>query len=173
MPNPSIRRPPGPRPHFLIGNFPLGRADPLAVFRLGAGIRRYLLLSRRVDSRLFSEFAGAHRIRSGHQSAEFPEGSRYPKQPLVSRSGFADERRRRVVTAAQAVPACISSRTACVVCADYHRVRRGNAGVLERQRKPRRPSGDDAAHAAGRRQGAIQRRCGRKRVGKSLRLSIC
>src|SRR5690349_4996673 len=32
MPNPSIRRPPGPRPHFLIGNFPLGRADPLAVF---------------------------------------------------------------------------------------------------------------------------------------------
>ena len=32
MPNRSITRPPGPEPHFLIGNFPLGRPDPLAVF---------------------------------------------------------------------------------------------------------------------------------------------
>jgi cytochrome P450 len=32
MPNRRIRRPPGPKPHFLIGNFPLGRPDPLAVF---------------------------------------------------------------------------------------------------------------------------------------------
>ena len=32
MPNRSITRPPGPEPHFLIGNFPLGSPDPLAVF---------------------------------------------------------------------------------------------------------------------------------------------
>ncbi len=32
MANRRITRPPGPRPHFLIGNFPLGRPDPLAVF---------------------------------------------------------------------------------------------------------------------------------------------
>jgi cytochrome P450 len=29
---PAIRRPPGPKPHFLIGNFPLGSSDPLSVF---------------------------------------------------------------------------------------------------------------------------------------------
>ncbi len=32
MANRRITRPPGPEPHFLIGNFPLGRPDPLAVF---------------------------------------------------------------------------------------------------------------------------------------------
>ncbi len=32
MPNRSITRPPGPKPRFLVGNFPLGRPDPLAVF---------------------------------------------------------------------------------------------------------------------------------------------
>ena len=32
MANRRITRPPGPRPHFLIGNFPLGSPDPLAVF---------------------------------------------------------------------------------------------------------------------------------------------
>jgi cytochrome P450 len=32
VPNHSITRPPGPKPHFLIGNFPLTRPDPLAVF---------------------------------------------------------------------------------------------------------------------------------------------
>ncbi len=32
MPAASNRRPPGPRPRFLIGNFPLFSADPLAVF---------------------------------------------------------------------------------------------------------------------------------------------
>jgi cytochrome P450 len=29
---PVIRRPPGPKPHFLIGNFPLGSRDPLSLF---------------------------------------------------------------------------------------------------------------------------------------------
>jgi cytochrome P450 len=29
---PAIRRPPGPKPHLLIGNFPLGSPDPLSVF---------------------------------------------------------------------------------------------------------------------------------------------
>ena len=28
----SIRRPPGPKPHFLIGNLPLASPEPLAVF---------------------------------------------------------------------------------------------------------------------------------------------
>jgi cytochrome P450 len=28
----AIHRPPGPKPHFLIGNFPLGSHDPLALF---------------------------------------------------------------------------------------------------------------------------------------------
>ena len=32
MANRRITRPPGPEPHFLIGNFPLRRPDPLAVF---------------------------------------------------------------------------------------------------------------------------------------------
>ena len=32
MANRRIRRPPGPKPRFLVGNFPLGRPDPLAVF---------------------------------------------------------------------------------------------------------------------------------------------
>src|SRR6184192_4290124 len=32
MANRRITRPPGPEPHFLIGNFPLFRRDPLAVF---------------------------------------------------------------------------------------------------------------------------------------------
>src|SRR6266516_7251768 len=32
MANRRITRPPAPEPHFLIGNFPLGRPDPLAVF---------------------------------------------------------------------------------------------------------------------------------------------
>jgi len=32
MPQVSSHRPPGPKPHFLIGNFPLGSADPLSVF---------------------------------------------------------------------------------------------------------------------------------------------
>ena len=32
MPNPPHHRPPGPPPHFLIGNFPLASPDPLAIF---------------------------------------------------------------------------------------------------------------------------------------------
>src|SRR2546430_16240183 len=32
MPNRSITRRPAPEPHFLIGNFPLGSPDPVAVF---------------------------------------------------------------------------------------------------------------------------------------------
>ena len=32
MANRRITRPPGPKPRFLVGNFPLGRPDPLAVF---------------------------------------------------------------------------------------------------------------------------------------------
>jgi cytochrome P450 len=32
MPQVKSPRPPGPKPHFLIGNFPLGSADPLSVF---------------------------------------------------------------------------------------------------------------------------------------------
>ena len=32
MPQAATPRPPGPKPHFLIGNFPLGSADPLALF---------------------------------------------------------------------------------------------------------------------------------------------
>ena len=31
MSSKAIRRPPGPKPHFLIGNFPLGSSDPLAL----------------------------------------------------------------------------------------------------------------------------------------------
>ena len=37
-PSPNAR-PPGPKPHFLIGNFPLGRRDPLGV--LTAWAREY------------------------------------------------------------------------------------------------------------------------------------
>ena len=32
MPKTAISRPPGPKPHFPIGNFPLAHADPLATF---------------------------------------------------------------------------------------------------------------------------------------------
>ena len=29
---PAVSRPPGPKPHFLIGKFPLANPDPLATF---------------------------------------------------------------------------------------------------------------------------------------------
>jgi hypothetical protein len=32
MPKVAYRRPPGPAPHVLIGNFPLASSDPLAIF---------------------------------------------------------------------------------------------------------------------------------------------
>ncbi len=39
-----------------------------------------------MDSRLFSQFAGAYRIRSGHQSAEFPEQQNFRKDRVIQNS---------------------------------------------------------------------------------------
>src|SRR2546425_39637 len=155
MANRRIRRPPGPKPRFLVGNFPLGRPDPLAVFSgwarefgdifyYRAGwIHVYFLNSPElIESVLVTNQQNFRKDRVIQNSRWFlgqglltSEGGEWLRQRRLSQPAFHRER--------------------LVVCADYQRVRRGNAGFLERRRKPRRPSGDDAAHAASRRQGAI------------------
>ena len=152
------RRPPGPPPRFLIGNFPLFDPDPLAIYtrwarefgdifyyRAGWMDIYFLNHPSLIESVLVSQSQNFAKDKVIQNSRWFlgeglltSEGSGWLRQRRLSQPAF---HRERMAAYGQTMAAYTEEMLA----------------TWQDGRGPRHPSGNDAAHHAHRGQGALQR----------------